>query len=258
MLVAADIAFRAGRRVRPLAGAAPGLETKSGPADLVTAADRESESFIRARLAERFPDHRVFGEEQGGESQGELVWHVDPIDGTTNFVHGLPGFCVSLALAERGRPVAAAVYDPVGDELFTAGLGEGATANGRPLAVSAESTLGEALLGTGFPPVDPGKSWAIASIGRVAQEARNVRNFGSAALHLSYVAAGRLSGFWEPGLRSWDVAAGVLLVREAGGRATSLTGEEWHTAVRGCLGTNGRVHAEILGVLAGLPPPPGN
>lgn len=245
-----------GRQIRPLAGAPPGLEVKSGPADLVTAADRDAETMIRARLAECFPSHRVFGEEQGGQSAGELVWHVDPIDGTTNFVHGLPGFCVSLALAERGSPVAAAVYDPTGDELFTAEAGEGATVNGRPLRVSREATLGEALLGTGFPPVNPGKEWAIESVGRVAGRVRNVRNFGAAALHLCYVAAGRLSGFWEPGLRSWDVAGGVLMVRESGGRATSLTGEEWHAAVQGCLGTNGRIHAAMLDLLRGIAEPP--
>ena len=244
-----------GRQIRPMAGAAPGLEIKSGPADLVTAADRDAETFIRARLAEHFPDHRVFGEEQGGQSTGELVWHVDPIDGTTNFVHGLPGFCVSLALAERGRPVAAAVYDPTGDELFTAEAGAGATVNGRPLHVSSEATLGEALLGTGFPPVNPGKEWAIESVGRVAGQVRNVRNFGAAALHLCYVAAGRLSGFWEPGLRSWDVAGGVLVIREAGGRATSLTGEEWHAAVQGCLGTNGHIHAAMVELLRGISRP---
>ncbi len=216
----------------------------------MTAADREVEAFLRAELGARFPSHQLCGEEEGGQSQGELVWHLDPIDGTTNFVHGLPGFVVSVALAHRGRPVAAAVYDPTGDELFCAEDGEGVTANGRGVRVSTEASIEEALLGTGVPPVEPGKAWSLASILRVGERARNVRNLGSAALHLCYVGAGRLSGFWEPGLHSWDVAAGVLMVREGGGRATSLDGQPWHTGLLGCVGTNGLVHEELLGVLA--------
>lgn len=245
--VAAAVA--AGRLVRPWAGRPRGLARKGAPADLVTDLDREAEAAIAGELRRRFPDHDLVGEESGGRAGAEYVWHVDPIDGTTNFVHGLPGFCVSVALARHGRPVAGAVYDPTADELFSARLGAGARANGRPLRVEATAALGEGLFGTGIPPVHPGQDFALRSLAAVALRARNVRNIGSAALHLAYVAAGRLTGFWEPALHAWDCAAGVLLVREAGGRATDIAGSDWHTGLRGVVGTNGQVHDELLAVL---------
>jgi myo-inositol-1(or 4)-monophosphatase len=259
-LVAAAAAVEAGQAILPWAGGAAEVETKAGAADLVTEQDRRSEALIRAAIRKRFPDHGFFGEEGGGSRQAEFVWYVDPIDGTTNFVHGLPGFSVSVALVHRGQPVAGAVYDPVARELFTASRGGGATLNGRPLSVAWETELGRALLGTGIPPVPPGREWALASIAAVAPRVRNVRNFGSAALHLCYVAAGRLTGFWEPGLHAWDVAAGALILREAGGRVTTLDGREWEAGVRGCVGTNGRIHAALLEALAGVaqPPPAGD
>ena len=254
-LAAAEAAVEAGRRVRPWAGCAREVGHKANPADLVTEMDRQSEALITAALRRRFPDHDLFGEEGGGRREAEYVWYIDPIDGTTNFVHGLPGYTVSVALTQRGRPVAAAVYDPTADELFTARAGGGATANGRPLTVSAESGLADALLGTGIPPVPPSQAWALRSLAAVGERVRNVRNFGSAALHLGYVAAGRVSGFWEPLLQPWDTAAGVLLVREAGGRATDIAGSEWHAGLRGVVGTNGRIHDALLQVLAGVPGP---
>jgi len=254
---AVEAAVAAGRMVRPWAGRPRGLARKASPADLVTDLDREAEALIAGELRRRFPDHDLCGEESGGRTAAEYVWHVDPIDGTTNFVHGLPGFCVSIALARQGRPVAAAVYDPTADELFSASLGGGSRANGRPLRVAETVDLAEALLGTGIPPVQPAKDFAVRSLVRVSARARNVRNIGSAALHLSYVAAGRLTGFWEPALHAWDCAAGVLLLREAGGRATDIPGTDWHTGLRGVVGTNGPIHEDLLAVLAEAAAPQG-
>lgn len=255
--VAIEAAVAAGRLIRPWAGRARGVGTKASASDLVTDLDRESERLISELLHARFPAHAIHGEEGGARGQeGDFVWHVDPIDGTTNFVHGLPGYCVSVALAWRGVPVAGAVYDPTADELFAAVRGGGAHANGRPLRVSTEDRLSASLVGTGVPPVQPSRDFAFRTVRAVAPEVRNLRNIGSAALHLAYVAAGRLSGFWEPGLRPWDCAAGVLLVREAGGRASDLSGEDWHTGLRGALGTNGAIHDALLALLAPLPEAP--
>ncbi len=252
---AAEIVVAAGRTVRPWAGRAREVGTKEAPADLVTEVDRDTEALIARLVRERFPEHGLLGEEGGGTAGGEFVWHVDPIDGTTNFVHGLPGFCVSLGLCRRGEPVAGAVYDPMADVLYSASLGGGASANGVPLRVSSEPNLAGSLLSTGVPPVEPARTWALASSQAVAGLVHNIRNLGSAALHLCLVAAGRLSGFWEPALRSWDVAAAVIVLREAGGRATSLEGEDWTAATRGCMGTNGAIHDELLGVLRRVPGP---
>jgi len=244
-LAAIEAAVEAGRLVRPWAGRAPDVQAKSGPADLVTDLDRRSEALIRGLLQGRFPDHAICGEEAGGRTDRELVWYIDPIDGTTNFVHGLPGFCVSVGLCLAGRPVAGAVYDPVADELFSASLGAGARCNGRPLHPSAETSLDLALLATGFPPGE-GREAAWRQGHAVGGR---VRNLGSAALHLCYVAAGRLGGFWESGLRPWDVAAGIAILHEAGGRASTLAGAPWHAGVLGCVGTNGGIHDELLAVL---------
>ncbi len=255
-LAAAAVAVKAGRMILPAAGEPREVGSKATAADLVTEFDRRSEDLIREDLLRAFPDYGFHAEESGGRRDRELVWHVDPIDGTTNFVHGLPGFCVSIALTHRGRPVAGAVYDPVGRELYTASLGAGATCNGRALRVAEEGDLSRALLGTGIPPVSPSREYALASIQAVAPRVRNIRNIGSAALHLCYVAAGRLSGFWEPALNAWDVAAAAVILREAGGRVTGLDGQEWHDGLRGCVGTCGGVHDALLDVLSGVRLPP--
>lgn len=247
--VAVEVAVAAGRMVRAWAGRPRGLTTKASPADLVTELDRESEAMIAAELRRAFPEHDIFAEETGGRRTAEFVWYVDPIDGTTNFVHGLPGYSISVAVAHRGRPVAGAIYDPTADEVFSAHLGGGARANGRLLRVADAASLAQALVGTGIPPVQPSKDYAVKSMVAVSTRARNIRNIGSAALHLAYVAAGRLTGFWEPALNAWDCAAGVLLVREAGGRATDIAGTDWHAGLRGAVGTNGIIHDELLAVL---------
>ncbi len=249
---AVEAAVAAGRLVRPWAGRARGVTRKTSVSDLVTDLDREAEAEITAALRASFPEHDIWGEESGGQAERRFVWHVDPIDGTTNFVHGLPGYCVSVALADGGRPVAGAVYDPTADELFSACAGGGARVDGRPLHVAA-GELGEALLGTGIPTRQPYRDVTLGVLPAVCARVRNVRNLGAAALHLSYVAAGRLTGFWEPTLNPWDCAAGVILVREAGGRATDLAGEEWHAGVRGVVATNGTIHEPLLALLAGGP-----
>jgi myo-inositol-1(or 4)-monophosphatase len=257
-LLAARAAAEAGTLVVSRLGRVGRVSSKAAPADLVTEVDRASEELIVGILRAERPGCAVYGEEGGGSLDGELVWLIDPIDGTTNFVHGLPGFSVSVALAYEGRPVAGAVFDPVRGEMFTASAGGGATLNGRPIRVSAEADFVRGLYATGVPPVEPVRSYALRCLTRVTQAARNVRNLGSAALHLAYVAAGRLTGFWEANLHAWDVAAGALLVSEAGGLVTDLEGRAWHAGLRGAVGTNGRVHDALLEALRaeGPVPPP--
>jgi myo-inositol-1(or 4)-monophosphatase len=224
---------------------------KKGDIDLVTEIDVEIERAFRAMIAERFPDHDVLGEEFGEAADRGRVprycWVFDPIDGTTNYAHGLPIFCSSLALEIGGAPVVAAIYDPNRKELFTAERGQGARLNGRPLAVSAAASLIDSLLVTGFHydvQKDPGQ--VIELFAAFINRARAVRRLGSAALDLCYVAAGRFDGFWERKLQPWDVAAGALIVQEAGGQVTAMTGSPYASREGSVLATNGRIHDEML------------
>jgi myo-inositol-1(or 4)-monophosphatase len=226
---------------------------KKGTIDLVTEADIAIERDFRRLIGDRFPDHAILAEEFGGaaEAGSKPCWVFDPIDGTTNFAHGLPMFCSSLALEVDGHPVVAAVYDPTRRELFTAEEGRGAFLNGRPLHVSSASELVDALLVTGFPydvhrRVDEIVGLFAAFVGR----ARAVRRLGSAALDLSYVAAGRMDAFWEADLKPWDIAAGALLVSEAGGRITSLSGDPFASRGGQVLASNGPLHDQLLHVIA--------
>jgi myo-inositol-1(or 4)-monophosphatase len=224
---------------------------KKGTIDLVTDIDIAIEREFRATIAERFEDHVVLGEEFEEAGQRDLVpefcWVFDPIDGTTNYAHGLPIFCCSIALDVRGEPVAAAVYDPNRQELFTAERGQGAWLNGVPLRVSAAETLIDALLVTGFHyniHQDPAE--LIGLFTAFITKARAVRRLGSAALDLCYVAAGRFDGFWEQKLQPWDMAGGALIVQEAGGTVTDVTGAAFGSRKGSVLATNGRVHGEML------------
>lgn len=205
------------------------IEFKSSTIDLVTNFDQTAEELIRGRLKSAFPDHLIVGEEQGAdEGESEHVWYVDPIDGTTNFAHGIPIFCVSMAMYTDNKPMVGVVYDPMQDELYYASADNGAYlirkgSTPQKLQVTSVDQLEQALLGTGFA-YDRYTSELdnLAQVGKVVKQCRGLRRLGSAALDLAYVAAGRLDGFWEFKLNSYDVAAGILLVQEAGGKVCSL------------------------------------
>jgi myo-inositol-1(or 4)-monophosphatase len=224
---------------------------KKGAIDLVTEVDLEIERSFRALVAERFPDHDVLAEELGGGPTGATHrWVFDPLDGTTNFAHGIPIFCASLALEIDGEAVAAAVYDPNRRELFTAEKGVGAWLNGRRLATTTTSAVIESVLVTGFPyDVHEHAERFLEVFGRVLRRARAVRRLGSAAIDLCWVAAGRMDAFWEEKLQIWDTRAGALIVEEAGGRVTGLDGAPWRPADGHILASNGRLHEELLGIL---------
>jgi myo-inositol-1(or 4)-monophosphatase len=222
------------------------LRYKGDEVDLVTQADRRSEQAIVARLTKYFPDHGIAAEEgTGRESASEFKWHVDPLDGTTNFAHGYPCFCVSIALAQRDTLLAAVVFNPVCDELFAAARGEGATFNGKKIHVSKNATLSTSLLCTGFPVRDRKVSPNLQYYGDFTQLSHGVRRDGSAALDLACVAAGRFDGFWEFGLQKWDTAAGVLLIEEAGGKVSDFAGNPYPLGGSVILATNGLIHAEM-------------
>ena len=227
---------------------------KKGAIDLVTEVDLEVEQMFRQLVAQRFPSHHVLAEELGG---GAAVppgpcWVFDPIDGTTNYAHGLPIFCASLALEIDGVAEIGAIYDPNRKELFTAQRGGGAYLNGRRLHVSAAATLLDAMLVTGFPyDVHQRVDEIVGLFGAFVGEARAVRRLGSAAIDLSYVAAGRLDGFWESDLKPWDIAAGALIVAEAGGRVTGMDGRRFRSRGGDVLATNGLIHERMLDVIRG-------
>ena len=218
-----------------------------GDADLVTEADRASETLIRQRIRRLWPGHDILGEEEGLVDTGsDYRWYVDPLDGTTNFAHGFPVFCVSMALEYKGRRVAGVVYDPTRDELFSAEQGSGAFLNGKAISVSKIATLKESLVATGFPSHKRHKNPNIYFYHQITLRTHGVRRAGSAALDLCYVACGRMEGFWEFNLNPWDTAAGVLLVEEAGGRVTSFDGSAFKIDSRETLATNGRIHEALM------------
>jgi len=227
------------------------LHYKGDEVDLVTQADKRSERLIVERLTTYFPDHAVAAEEGTGHesaSASEFRWHVDPLDGTTNFAHGYPCFCVSIALAQRDALLVAVVFNPFYNELFTAARGEGATFNGKKIHVSKNATLSTSLLCTGFPVRNRKASPNLQYYGDFTQRSHGVRRDGSAALDLASIAAGRFDGFWEFGLQKWDVAAGVLLIREAGGKVTDFAGNPYQLGGSAILATNGLIHEEMRAV----------
>jgi myo-inositol-1(or 4)-monophosphatase len=252
LATATEIVLRAGDI--QLRGQASGFRIdKKGAIDLVTEVDLECERMCRDILGERFPDHAILAEEFGGTSlatPAKYRWIFDPVDGTTNYAHGLPIFCASLGLEIDGERAVAAIYDPSRKELFTAERGQGAFLNGRRLQVSDTQVLLDALLVTGFP-YDMHKQTGdlIELFGHFLKSARAVRRLGSAALDLCYVAAGRFDAFWEQHLKPWDVAAGALIVEEAGGRITGMNGEPFDPAAAHLVASNGQLHDHMLAAI---------
>lgn len=242
---AIETALEAGTILREEFAQPPDIAYK-GDVDLVTQADRRSEQIIVARISRYFPTHSVSAEEGTGRRRdSEFHWHVDPLDGTTNFAHKYPCFAVSLGLTQGGSPLAGVVYNPISNELFAASRGEGATLNGKKISVSQVQTLGTSLLCTGFPVHKRRSSQNIHYYYDFTLRSHGVRRDGSAALDLACVACGRFDGFWEFGLNAWDTAAGVLLVQEAGGAVSDFSGEPYPLGGPMVLATNGRIHEEM-------------
>lgn len=242
---AVEIAREAGVILREELAHTPEIAYK-GEFDLVTQADRRSERLIVDKLQKYFPGHAVSAEEgTGADTNSEYRWHVDPLDGTTNFAHGYPFFCISMALARQGELLAGVVYNPIFEELFAATRGEGATLNGKKIRCSQIATLQKSLLCTGFPNHKRLTNPNIHYYWDFTLRSHGVRRDGSAAMDLAYVAAGRFEGFWEFGLKPWDTAAGVLLVEEAGGKITDLEGRPYSLGGPTILASNGHVHDEM-------------
>jgi myo-inositol-1(or 4)-monophosphatase len=224
---------------------------KKGDINLVTDVDRESEAMIRRIIAERYPDHR-FKAEEGTEAGGdsEYIWLVDPLDGTTNFAHGFPFFCVSIALVKSNDIIAGCIHDPVIDECFTTEKGRGAFLNGKEISVSETQSLDDAFLATGFPyDIRETDDTNLPQFAEFAVTARAIRRAGSAALDLAYVACGRFDGYWEMKLNPWDIAAGILMVEEAGGMVTDWAGRPYDLSRGIVLASNGRIHGQMIETL---------
>jgi myo-inositol-1(or 4)-monophosphatase len=218
-----------------------------GDADLVTAADRKSEALIRERIRQHWPAHDILGEEGGLHDTGsDYRWYVDPLDGTTNFAHGYPVFCVSMGLEYKGNRIAGVIYDPTRDELFAAGQGSGAFLNRQRIHVSTTANLAECLVATGFPSHKRHQNPNIFFYHQITLRTHGVRRAGSAALDLCYVACGRFDGFWEFNLNPWDTAAGALIVQEAGGKVSDLKGGPFQLHSREIVASNPSVHPSLI------------
>ena len=259
--IAEAIAREAGALLREFYHRGVRTEYK-GDVDLVTEADRASEALIVNRLRAAFPDHGIYGEEGTRESlESEFRWYVDPLDGTTNFAHGFPVFCVvlgcerrspGLAADEDGEMVAGVIYDPLRDEMFSAARGQGATLNGEPIHVSRTKTLDESLIATGFPSHKRHRSPNVHFYQEFTLRSHGVRRAGSAAIDLAYVACGRVDGYWEFQLNPWDTSAGYLLVEEAGGRITHFDGGKFTLDSREILASNGLIHRTMEDLFADM------
>lgn len=259
--IADGIARQAGALLRKFYEKGVATEYK-GDVDLVTEADRASEQLIREKLKEAFPTHGIYGEEGTRDQlESEYRWYVDPLDGTTNFAHGFPAFCVVLGLEHRpaglaadadGEMVAGVIYDPLRNEMFSAERGKGAFLNGRAIHVSKVKSLQESLTATGFPSQKRHASPNVHFYQEITLRSHGVRRAGSAALDLAYVACGRLDGFWEFNLNPWDTSAGVLMVTEAGGTVTHFDGGKFTLDSREVLATNGLILGEMKNVFIEL------
>lgn len=252
MIRAAD---RAARGLKRDFGEVENLQvSRKGPADFVSAADLKAEGILRNELHKARPDYAFLMEESGaraGSSESNRCWIVDPLDGTTNFLHGLPHFAISIGLTEGDQVIAGVVYDPIKEDLFYAEKGVGAYLNDRRMRVSGRGRLDEALLATGIPFKGRGGEEQFSlELDQVMRETAGVRRWGTASLDLAYVAAGRYDGFWERDLSPWDVAAGILLVREAGGYVTAIDGGQVRLEGRSFLAANDRIHGKLLSLLS--------
>ena len=250
--VAIRAARESGRIQQAHVGGELDIETKSSETDLVTHVDKLCEATIRDIVGAAYPDHAVLGEEQGWSgdaSSASHQWIVDPIDGTLNFAHGFPYFCTSIGVVIGGEPSVGVVYDANRDELFTAVKGHGAFLNGRPIDVTDETVLVNSMLLTGFAYVEERIHANLEAFARVISKVRAVRRAGAAALDLCYVAAGRVDGFWELGLKPWDVAAGHVIVHEAGGALTGGDGGPYRLGDPTLIASNGSVHAKLVEAL---------
>ncbi|GAB6992277.1 inositol monophosphatase family protein [Paenibacillus pini] len=260
--VAINAASKAGEWIKSKLGTVKQLGMKSGAQDLVTEVDKGAEQMIRKLILTHFPDHHILGEEgvePGPQASADAlkealdedyVWIVDPIDGTTNYVHGFPFYCVSIALAYQGEVIVGVIYDPSRDELFVAEKGKGCYVHGNRMEVSAEGRLSESLIATGFPVgISSTLPMNMAGLQHLVPKVRNIRSGGSAALHMAYVAAGRLSGFWEIGLNAWDLAAGALIVQESGGSVSDTLGRPYDLSVRNVVASNRKIHSEFVEAL---------
>ncbi len=230
------------------------IETKTSSIDLVTDVDRASDRLAVDRISAERPEDSILAEETGSHhrNDAEYRWIIDPLDGTTNYAHGFPHFCVSIGVERSGERFAGAIYDPMREEMFTATRGGGAFLNGKAIRVSKTAQLDRALLATGFGyDVHRAEDDNLENFRRFVKRAQGLRRAGSAALDLAYVACGRFDGFWELSLHPWDVSAGLLIIEEAGGRISNLEGGAVPASGDRCLATNGHLHEGMLQVLAG-------
>jgi myo-inositol-1(or 4)-monophosphatase len=245
-----DLAKRAGALLLDGLGNAHQVRHK-GAIDLVTEFDLRSEQLILEGIHRAFPSDSILSEEAGASGETDVCWVIDPLDATTNYAHGLPHFCVSIACWEKGGPELGIIFDPTRAELFHAVNGEGAWLNGGRLHVSAESRLAESVLATGFPcDLRSNPEDNLDNFAHMSRRAFAIRRFGSAALDMAYVAAGRFDAYWELSTHPWDWAAGILLVREAGGQVTTIDGDDaFPLGTASLLASNGLVHDEALRAL---------
>lgn len=250
-----NIAVKAARRAASIINRAStqldliAVQSKS-PNDFVTEVDRAAEAAIIEVLHDAYPQHAILAEESGESGESEFQWIIDPLDGTTNFIHGFPQYAISIALARNGTLEQAVVYDPTRNELFAASKGSGAYLNDRRIRVSKRIRLSESLLGTGFPYREFDRIDAyLGAFRELSQKAAGIRRPGAAALDLAYVACGRLDGFWEMGLQPWDMAAGALLIQEAGGLVSDFGGDGDYLATGNVIAGTPKVFAQLLPII---------
>lgn len=227
------------------------IEYKTSKHDFVTIADKESEKKVIETIKKSFPEHNFLGEETGNHNKSsEFCWIIDPLDGTTNFSHAYPHFCVSIALSKNDELILGVIYNPISKEMFIAEGGKGTFLNGKRIHVSDKTKLIECLMSTGFW-YDRGKimDLNILNMKHVMKHVQGVRRAGSAALDLAYIAAGRLDGHWEFNLKPWDTAAGAIIIREAGGKVTKENGEKWTPFDKFMLATNGKIHKDLMKII---------